>query len=304
MQDFKTGTRPPICVAILQHGYQGSAQATLEHTTKLLAQAKERHPQLNLVVLPELHPYPYFCQHEDPKYFAWAKDFKAQCNFLSALAKAHEVVLVGSLFEERMVGVYHNSAVVFEKDGKLLGVQRKMHIPDDPRFYEKFYFTPGDKYAPIASSVGNLGVLVCWDQWYPEAARLMALQKADILIYPSAIGWFCDEESEDLEEKALQRQAWMGVQRGHSIANTIPVIASNRVGFESDPSGKTSGLEFFGSSFVFGAFGKELAQAGFEEEILYACIDLDESARVRQMWPFFRDRRIDTYKPLIRRVVD
>ncbi|CRF48691.1 N-carbamoylputrescine amidase [Helicobacter heilmannii] len=293
-----------IEVAILQHGYQGSVQTTLEHTAKLLAKARSKHPQLDLVILPELHPYPYFCQHEDPKYFAWAREFMAHSAFLGTLAKTHRVVLVGSLFEERMVGVYHNSAVVFEKDGTLLGVQRKMHIPDDPRFYEKFYFTQGDQYAPIASSVGNLGVLVCWDQWYPEAARLMALQKADILIYPSAIGWFCDEESEDLEEKTLQRQAWIGVQRGHSIANTIPVIASNRVGFEPDPSGQTSGLEFFGSSFIFGAFGKKLAQAGFEEEILHARIDLEQSAKMRQMWPFFRDRRIDTYKPLTRRVVD
>ncbi|WP_163533092.1 carbon-nitrogen hydrolase [Helicobacter suis] len=293
-----------IHVAILQHSYQGTRTATLERTDYLLKQAKTQYPKLNLVVLPELHPYPYFCQHEDSQYFAWADFFTEDVAFFANLAKRYEVVLVSSLFEKRMEGVYHNTAVVFEKDGRILGKQRKMHIPDDPRFYEKFYFTPGDAtkgFEPIMSSVGNLGVLICWDQWYPEAARIMALKKADVLIYPSAIGWFNDT-SESIEEKQLQKQAWQGVQKGHSISNVIPVITSNRVGLEKDLY--TEGLYFFGSSFIYGAFGQELASAGQEEAIIYACIDLKESAKIRQMWPFFRDRRIDAYADILKRVGD
>ncbi|WP_104740205.1 carbon-nitrogen hydrolase [Helicobacter bizzozeronii] len=292
-----------IGVAILQHAYQGDRVKTLQHTQGMLEKAKEQHPDLNLVVLPELHPYPYFCQHEDPCYFEWARFYDEDMTFLSALAKDYQVVLVGSLFEKRMEGVFHNTAVVFEADGRVLGKQRKMHIPDDPRFYEKFYFTPGDAIAPIASSVGNLGVLVCWDQWFPEAARIMALKKADMLIYPSAIGWFCDD-SESVADKLLQREAWKGVQRGHSIANAMPVITSNRVGVEKDLSGQTSGLNFFGSSFIYGAFGEELACASEQEEILYARLDLQKSAQARQIWPFFRDRRIDAYGDLLKRVAD
>ncbi|MFC3847382.1 carbon-nitrogen hydrolase [Helicobacter baculiformis] len=292
-----------IHAVILQHGYRGDRLHTLQHTVHMLEQAKQTHPVLDLVVLPELHPYAYFCQHEDPSYFALAQNYPQDLEFFSQLAKTHEVVLVSSLFEKRMEGVFSNTAVVFEKTGEIAGKQRKMHIPDDPRFYEKFYFTPGDTFAPIQTSVGNLGVLVCWDQWYPEAARIMALKKADVLIYPSAIGWFNDSSESDTD-KILQREAWWGVQRGHSIANVIPVIGSNRVGLELDPSGHTQGLEFFGSSFIYGAFGKSLACGGKEEEIVYACIDLEENRATRLMWPFFRDRRIDAYGEILKRVVE
>ncbi|WP_121022745.1 carbon-nitrogen hydrolase [Helicobacter vulpis] len=292
-----------IHVAILQHAYQGDRLATLRHTAGMLEQAKQKYASLDLVVLPELHPYAYFCQHEDPSHFALAQNYPQDMEFCSHLAKEHGVVLVSSLFEKRMEGVFSNTAVVFERNGAVAGIQRKMHIPDDPRFYEKFYFTPGDNFAPIATSVGNLGVLVCWDQWYPEAARIMALQKADVLIYPSAIGWVNDS-SESAQEKALQREAWRGVQRGHSIANVMPVITSNRVGLELDPSGHTRGLLFFGSSFIYGAFGKELALGTQGEEIVYACLDLEESKETRLMWPFFRDRRIEAYGALLKRVVE
>ncbi|WP_120952571.1 nitrilase-related carbon-nitrogen hydrolase [Helicobacter sp. L8] len=288
-------------VAILQHAYQGDRLATLRHGARMLEEAKRAYPSLNLVVLPELHPYAYFCQHEDSNYFTLAQHYPQDMEFYSHLAKEHRVVLVSSLFEKRMEGVFSNNAVVFEADGTLAGVQRKMHIPDDPRFYEKFYFTPGDAFAPIATSVGNLGVLVCWDQWYPEAARIMALKQADVLIYPSAIGWFNDS-SESLQDKLLQREAWRGVQRGHSIANVMPVITSNRVGLELDPSGHTHGLVFFGSSFIYGAFGKELALGGEEEEIIHARLDLEESRAARLVWPFFRDRRIEAYGDLLKRV--
>ncbi|WP_104695292.1 nitrilase-related carbon-nitrogen hydrolase [Helicobacter salomonis] len=294
---------PCIHVAILQHAYQGDRLSTLEHTARMLECSKQLHPSLDLVVLPELHPYAYFCQHENPSYFALAQHYPEDIQFLSQLAQKHRVVIVGSLFEKRMEGVFSNTAVVFERNGDIAGIQRKMHIPDDPRFYEKFYFTPGDDFAPIQTSVGNLGVLVCWDQWYPEAARIMALKRADMLIYPSAIGWFNDS-SESAQDKALQREAWRGVQRGHSIANVIPVITSNRVGLELDPSGHTQGLQFFGSSFIYGAFGKELALGGEEEEIVYACLDLEESRATRLMWPFFRDRRIEAYGALLKRVVE
>ncbi|WP_199765438.1 carbon-nitrogen hydrolase [Helicobacter felis] len=292
-----------IHTAILQHAYCGDRNSTLEHSVAMLAHAKQLHPKLDLVVLPELHPYAYFCQCEDPKHFVLAQNYAEDVAFFSNLAKTYGVVLVSSLFEKRMEGVFSNTAVVFERDGHVVGIQRKMHIPDDPRFYEKFYFTPGDTFAPIQTSVGNLGVLVCWDQWYPEAARIMALKKADMLIYPSAIGWFNDPSESDTD-KILQREAWWGVQRGHSIANVIPVIGSNRVGLELDPSGHTQGLKFFGSSFIYGAFGKELACGGEQEEIIYACIDLEESRETRLMWPFFRDRRIDAYQEILKRVVE
>lgn len=295
-----------IHVAILQHAYQGDRSRTIRHTQEMLECAKTQYPGLDLVVLPELHPYPYFCQHEDPCYFKWADFYKDDIGFFGDLAKRYHVVLVSSLFEKRMEGVFHNTAVVFERDGNILGKHRKMHIPDDPRFYEKFYFTPGDVaggFEPIKSSVGNLGVLVCWDQWYPEAARIMALKKADILIYPSAIGW-PNDGSESAQDKVLQRDAWKSIQKGHSIANAMPVIASNRVGLEEDRSGHTEGLNFFGSSFIYGAFGQELACAGEQEEIVYACIDLAQSAQKRQMWPFFRDRRVDAYADILKRVAD
>lgn len=209
-------------------------------------------------------------------------------------------MLLTSLFERRTAGLYHNTAVVFEKNGEIAGKYRKMHIPDDPQFYEKFYFTPGDLgFDPIQTSVGKLGVLVCWDQWYPEAARIMALKGADMLIYPTAIGWF-DEDSQ--EERARQREAWIAVQRGHSVANGLPTMAINRVGFEKDSSGVESGIRFWGSSFAFGAQGELLAMADSEcEELLLVDIDLSRSEEVRRMWPFLRDRRIESYKSILKR---
>jgi len=256
-----------------------------------------------LVVLQELHQGPYFCQHEDTGLFDLAETYEEDVAFWSGVAKAHGIVLVASLFEKRAPGLYHNTAVVFEKDGSVAGRYRKMHIPDDPGFYEKFYFTPGDLgFEPIDTSVGRLGVLVCWDQWYPEAARLMALKGAQILIYPTAIGWF-DADPED--EKTRQRDAWITVQRGHAVANGLPLVAVNRVGFEKDESGVLEGIRFWGSSFACGPQGEILAQASStEEEVVLVDIDLKRSEEVRRWWPFLRDRRIDAYEGLLKRYID
>ncbi len=223
--------------------------------------------------------------------------------YYSSLARENGVVLVTSLFERRAPGLYHNTAVVFEADGTIAGKYRKMHIPDDPAYYEKFYFTPGDLgFKPIQTSVGKLGVLVCWDQWYPEAARLMALAGADILIYPTAIGW---ESSDSEGEKVRQREAWLTVQRGHAVANGLPVVAVNRVGYEADPSGATNGITFWGSSFVAGPQGEflHLAPSDTEESVIVN-VDLDRSEQVRRWWPFLRDRRIDAYGDIIKRFID
>ena len=224
-------------------------------------------------------------------------------DFYGALARKFGVVLVTSLFERRAAGLYHNTAVVFEKDGSIAGKYRKMHIPDDPAYYEKFYFTPGDLgFHPIHTSVGTLGVQVCWDQWYPEGARLMALQGADLLIYPTAIGY---ESSDAPEEQERQREAWTTVQRGHAVANGLPVIAVNRVGLEEDPSGQTNGIQFWGSSFVAGPQGELLARASnSEEENLVVTVDLEYSEQVRRWWPFLRDRRIEEFAPLSKRFID
>ncbi|MGN8429974.1 carbon-nitrogen hydrolase [Helicobacter pylori] len=291
-----------ICASVLQHAYCGSRKKTIEHTANLLEQALKKHPKTNLVVLQELNPYSYFCQSENPKFFDLGEYFEEDKAFFSALAQKFQVVLVASLFEKRAKGLYHNSAVVFEKDGSIAGVYRKMHIPDDPGFYEKFYFTPGDLgFEPIVTSVGKLGLMVCWDQWYPEAARIMALKGAEILIYPSAIG-FLEEDSN--EEKKRQQNAWETIQRGHAIANGLPLIATNRVGVELDPSGAIKGgITFFGSSFVVGVLGEFLAKASDKEEILYAEIDLERTEEVRRMWPFLRDRRIDFYNDLLKRYI-
>ncbi len=254
-----------------------------------------------LVVLQELHNTLYFCQTEDVTLFDYAEPIPGpSTDFYSALARENSVVLVTSLFERRAPGLYHNTAVVFEKDGTIAGIHRKMHIPDDPAYYEKFYFTPGDLgFQPIPTSVGILGVQVCWDQWYPEGARLMALAGADILIYPTAIGY---ESSDTPEEQARQRQAWQLVQRGHAVANGIPVVAVNRVGHEPDPSGQTRGILFWGSSFVAGPQGELLAEASATDaENLLVDIDLHRSEQVRRWWPFLRDRRIDAYTDLTRR---
>ena len=257
-----------------------------------------------LIVLQELHNSLYFCQTENTALFDLAENIPGDStSFYGQLAQEHEVVLVASLFEKRSAGLYHNTAVVFEKDGTIAGKYRKMHIPDDPAYYEKFYFTPGDMgFKPIQTSVGKLGVLVCWDQWYPEAARLMALAGAEILIYPTAIGF----ESTDHEaEKKRQLEAWMISQRGHAVANGLPVIAVNRTGFEPDPSGQTNGITFWGNSFVAGPQGEILAVAPESEDAnLIVEIDLHRSESVRRWWPFLRDRRIDAYGDLTKRFID
>ena len=257
-----------------------------------------------LVVLQELHDSLYFCQTESVDNFDLAVEIpSATTEFYSETARENGIVLVTSLFERRAAGLYHNTAVVFESDGSIAGKYRKMHIPDDPAYYEKFYFTPGDMgFEPIATSVGRLGVLVCWDQWYPEAARLMAMRGAEMLIYPTAIGW---ESSDSEDEKKRQREAWVTVQRGHAVANGLPVVTVNRVGFEPDPSGVTGGISFWGSSFIAGPQGEFLYQAPDDSEAMAVVdIDLKRSEQVRRWWPFLRDRRIDSFSGLTRRYLD
>lgn len=257
-----------------------------------------------LIVLQELHDSRYFCQIEHPDYFDLAESIPgASTDFYGALARELKIVLVCSLFEKRAVGLYHNTALVFDSDGSIAGKYRKMHIPDDPAYYEKFYFTPGDLgFRPIQTSLGKLGVLICWDQWYPEAARIMALNGAELLIYPTAIGW---ESTDSPEEKERQQQAWIISQRAHAIANGIPVVSVNRVGYEADPSGQTQGIRFWGHSFVAGPQGEILASASdTEEEIIVTKVDLKRSEQVRRWWPFLRDRRIDEYKDLLKRFAD
>ena len=254
-----------------------------------------------LVVLQELHNTPYFCQTENTELFNLAEPIPGpSTEFYSQVAAECGIVLVTSLFERRAAGLYHNTAVVFEKDGSIAGKYRKMHIPDDPAYYEKFYFTPGDLgFEPIETSVGKLGVLVCWDQWYPEAARLMALAGADLLIYPTAIGW----ESTDTEaEKSRQREAWITVQRGHAVANGLPVVSVNRVGHEPDPSGATNGILFWGSSFVAGPQGEFLYQSPSDKtDRQVVDVDMQRSENVRRWWPFLRDRRIENYGDITKR---
>lgn len=257
-----------------------------------------------LVVLQELHNTLYFCQTEDTRLFDLAEPIPGpSTGFYSELAATHGIVLVTSLFEKRAPGLYHNTAVVFDRDGSIAGKYRKMHIPDDPAYYEKFYFTPGDLgFQPIQTSIGKLGVLVCWDQWYPEAARLMALRGAELLIYPTAIGW---ESSDTDEEKSRQLGAWIISQRGHAVANGLPVISVNRVGHEPDPSGQTRGIQFWGNSFVAGPQGELLAQASnVEPQVMVVDVDLDRSENVRRWWPFLRDRRIEAYDSILKRFDD
>ncbi len=254
-----------------------------------------------LVLLQELHTGVYFCQSEDTRQFDLAEPIPGpSTDELGRLAKELGIVIVASLFERRAPGLYHNTAVVLERDGAIVGKYRKMHIPDDPGYYEKFYFTPGDLgFAPLVTSAGTLGVLVCWDQWYPEAARLMALHGAEILLYPTAIGW---DPRDTAEEKTRQREAWITIQRAHAIANGVPVVVANRVGREPDPSGQSSGIEFWGSSFVTGPQGELLAQAATDRpEVLVAEISRKRSEDVRRIWPFLRDRRIDAYGDLVKR---
>jgi N-carbamoylputrescine amidase len=256
-----------------------------------------------LVLLQELHNSPYFCQQEDPAIFDLAESIPGPTtDRLGRLAKELEVVVVASLFERRAPGLYHNTAVVLDSDGSIAGKYRKMHIPDDPGYYEKFYFTPGDLgFHPIKTSVGQLGVLVCWDQWYPEAARLMALAGADLLLYPTAIGW---NPEDDTAEQQRQQDAWLTVQRAHAVANGLPVVVTNRVGHEHDPSGTSPGQTFWGSSFVTGPQGELLVRANADEEVVVADVDLARSEQVRRLWPYLRDRRIDAYGDLGKRYRD
>ncbi|MDR0395171.1 MAG: carbon-nitrogen hydrolase [Tannerella sp.] len=257
-----------------------------------------------LIVLQELHNSLYFCQTEDTGLFDLAETIPGpSTERFGKLAKELELVITASLFEKRAPGLYHNTAVVFEKDGSIAGIYRKMHIPDDPAYYEKFYFTPGDLgFEPIKTSVGNLGVLVCWDQWFPEAARLMALKGADLLVYPTAIGW---ESSDGEDEKRRQQEAWQTVQRGHAVANGLHLIAVNRIGQEADPSGQTNGIRFWGHSFVCGPQGEIISQAPDDrEEIKVVDINLQRSEQVRRWWPFLRDRRIDAFEGITKRFLD
>jgi N-carbamoylputrescine amidase len=286
---------------LVQHAVGADLDATRALTEQGIRSAAERGARL--VLLQELHQSSYFCKVEDPALFDLAEPIPGPgTEWLGRLASELSVVIVGSLFERRAAGLYHNTAVVLEADGSLAGRFRKAHIPDDPAYYEKFYFTPGDDdLRPIDTSVGRLGVLVCWDQWYPEAARLMALAGAELLLYPTAIG----RSAEDPEaEQRRQQDAWQLVQRGHAVANGMPVLACNRVGFEPDPSGATAGITFWGHSFACGPQGEILACAGDAAEVLVVDVDLARSERVRRMWPFLRDRRIDAYGDLLRRYRD
>jgi N-carbamoylputrescine amidase len=289
-------------VGIVQQACQENTQMNVEKLCSGIRKAASQGAEL--IVLQELHNSLYFCQTENTELFDLAETIPGpSTDTYGKLAKELGVVIVTSLFEKRAAGLYHNTAVVIEKDGSIAGKYRKMHIPDDPAYYEKFYFTPGDLgFHPIQTSVGCLGVQVCWDQWYPEGARLMALQGAQILIYPTAIGY---ESSDTSEEQARQREAWMTVQRGHAVANGLPVIAVNRTGHEPDPSGQTRGIQFWGSSFVAGPQGEILYQAPIEEEVVQVVdIDLQRSENVRRWWPFLRDRRIEEFGGLTQRFID
>lgn len=293
-----------IKVGLVSHKYQGSKEATVKKTVELIEKCAKN--GADLILLQELHQGEYFCQVESVENFALADDFENDVKFWAEVAKANKVVLVTSLFEKRSAGLYHNTAFVFEKDGTLAGKYRKMHIPDDPNFYEKFYFTQGDLgFKAIQTSVGKLGVLICWDQWYPEAARLMALNGAELLLYPTAIGYF--EEDEE-EERKRQLEAWVAVQRGHSVANSLPVITVNRIGYEKNDSSSNyegKGIKFWGNSFVFGAQGEELFRANEDDEVAQVVeIDKKRCENVRRWWPFLRDRRIDAYQKLLKRFDD
>jgi N-carbamoylputrescine amidase len=288
-------------VAIIQQSKGSDLAANREQITADVRQAASLGAQL--IVLQELHNSLYFCQTEDPSCFDLAEPIPGpSTDHFGALARELGVVIVTSLFERRAAGLYHNTAVVLDSDGSIAGRYRKMHIPDDPAYYEKFYFTPGDLgFHPIRTSVGVLGVQVCWDQWYPEGARLMALQGAELLIYPTAIGW---ESSDTPEEQERQLRAWQTVQRGHAVANGLPVITVNRCGHEVDPSGQTNGISFWGHSFVAGPQGELLAELGTEPEIRIVDIDMKRCENVRRWWPFLRDRRIEEFGGLTRRFID
>ncbi len=291
-----------LTIGLVQHSCTANRDENIARSIEGIRRAAAEGAQL--VVLQELHAGLYFCQSEDLRCFDQAEPIPGpSTRQLGEVAKELGVVVVSSLVEKRAAGLYHNTAVVLERDGSIAGRYRKMHIPDDPGYYEKFYFTPGDLgFTPIDTSVGRLGVLVCWDQWYPEAARLMAMAGAQMLIYPTAIGW---DPNDTREEQERQRDAWTTIQRAHAIANGLPVLVPNRVGFEPDPTGQTAGAKFWGSSLVAGCQGEILARAGEErEEVLVTEIDLERSEHVRRIWPFLRDRRIDAYGDLLKRYRD
>ena len=291
-----------IKIGFLQQHNVADQQLNITRLASGIANLAEHGAQL--IVLQELHNSLYFCQTENVNLFDLAEPIPGpSTNFYGELVRQYGVVIVTSLFERRAAGLYHNTAVVIEKDGTIAGKYRKMHIPDDPAYYEKFYFTPGDLgFHPIETSLGKLGVLVCWDQWYPEAARLMALQGAELLIYPTAIGY---ESSDTEDEQQRQREAWTTVQRGHAVANGLPVVSVNRVGYEPDPSGQTKGIQFWGSSMVVGPQGEMLYRASeVEEECTIVSVDLNHSEHVRRWWPFLRDRRIDAYEDITKRYID
>ncbi len=290
-----------LTVGLIQHACGEDRDANLAATVAGVREAARQGARL--VLLQELHTGPYFCQHEETDYFDRAETLPGpSTDLLGAVARELQVVIVASLFERRAPGLYHNTAVVLDRDGAIAGKYRKMHIPDDPGYYEKFYFTPGDLgFEPIDTSVGRLGVLVCWDQWFPEAARLMALAGADLLLYPTAIGW---NPPDDAAEKARQREAWITIQRAHAVANGLPVLVCNRVGYEPDPSAQTEGIQFWGNSFVTGPQGELLAAAGEQAAVLVTQVDMARSEAVRRIWPYLRDRRIDAYQALTLRYRD
>ena len=294
--------RKNINVGIIQHFFVDDIEANRARNLSAIRNLAEEGAEL--IVLSELHDSLYFCQTENTDNFDLAETLPGDfTDFYREAAREHGVVIVCSTFEKRTTGLYHNTAVVFESDGSIAGKYRKMHIPDDPGFYEKFYFTPGDLgFEPIETSLGKLGVLVCWDQWYPEAARLMTLRGAEMLIYPTAIGWN-PEDPED--EKRRQRDAWITIQRSHAVANGLPVVSVNRVGFEEDPSGETSGIDFWGSSFICGPQGEFLCECPEDKgaEVVVS-VDMERSENVRRWWPFLRDRRIDCYGDLTKRFID
>lgn len=298
-----------IIAAVIQHSMTENKQHNLAKSIELASEAAQQ--GANLIVLPELHATPYFCQVEDTGFFDLAEDIHngETVTQLSQAASDLGVVIVGSLFENRNNITYHNTSVVFDRDGSQAGIYRKMHIPDDPGFYEKFYFTPGDAqtnagkqgFEPIQTSLGKLGVLVCWDQWYPEAARIMALKGADVLIYPTAIGY---DPEDTIEEKTRQREAWITIQRSHAVANHLPVLVANRSGFEENPEHET-GIEFWGHSFITGPQGELLTPCDDSAETVLLCeLNAAKAKHTRQIWPFFRDRRIDAYGDLLKRVAD
>lgn len=290
-----------LTVAAIQQPCALDRQSNLNYSIQQIEQAASQ--QADLAVLPELHLGPYFCQTEDTEVFQQAQPIPGPTTeILSEVAKRNNIVIVSTIFERRAPGLYHNTAVVFDKNGHIAGKYRKMHIPDDPGYYEKFYFTPGDLgFKPIETSIGKLGVLICWDQWYPEAARLMALAGAEILIYPTAIGW---DPADIPEEKERQKNAWITVQRGHAVANGLPVISCNRIGYEASPD-NNSGIEFWGNSFITGPQGELLTNADNQADtILLQQLDMSRSTEVRNIWPFLRDRRIDEFSDLTRRYID